>query len=108
MSKVQTPPHKKLGAHNMAAQARRGRVFLPHRKYSVIAEIWRSSDNGEYLVYGLLVSERVTGRWRGLDAIHDITTVRRTADEMARAFNFRRLSPRHFREAVEDWLVYRA
>jgi hypothetical protein len=76
-------------------------------KYSVIAEVRRSRDHGEYLTYGIQVSERTRTCWRGRGVIHDITTVRQTADEMVRTFNLWRLSPEYFKEAVEDWLVNR-
>lgn len=69
-------------------------------EYHVIAEICSLPECGAYTAYGLTVQCGDETQ----ATIHDISTNQHFVQQLAALFNRHQLSPRHFREVVEDFL----
>ena len=66
-------------------------------EYIVREDIMTEDELGEYRSYGITCKSDA-----GEEHLRDISTDRALVEDMAARFNLYRLSPLHFRDAVED------
>ncbi len=73
-------------------------------RYAATSERLYSPELGRYVSYGLVAEVRNGSVWNQVEFIHDITTDRLVARQMAELFTEHQLSGVHLRDAVEDML----
>ena len=72
---------------------------LANWRYKAVFEQKRCADLGEYFTYGICVTG---GGYQ--KALRDISSNKKFVLHMVRLFNRLKLSPVHFKDAVEDFL----
>ena len=73
-------------------------------RYSIVRGIFYSEDCGEYISYGIRLTNGCFIR-REIETIHDVSTDISVVRKLVVSFNKHKLSPIHFKDAVEDAII---
>ena len=73
-------------------------------EYRSFTHILNTEDNIAYLTYGIEVYRHDISGSRKVDCIYDITTRPQKISQLLELLNRAQVSPRHFRDTVEDYL----
>ena len=70
--------------------------------YQAVREIRYRPELGWYFTYGIRARRRSVRGWDQIESVHDVTTDRGFADQLAEEFSVYQLSPVHLRDTVLD------
>jgi len=73
-------------------------------EYRSFTHILNTEDNISYLAYGVEVYRHDFSGYEKVDCIHGITTRVEKMNRLLERLNSAQVSPRHFRDVVEDFL----